>query len=369
MNSKKKIAIIFDDLIQKGGAESLLLATLEIFPEADLYTSVISDTWKKRLRHRKVFVSFMQKLPFAVRLNRFYSTLFLHSLAFSTFNLNEYALVLSISSRYAHHVVTKPTTKHICYINSPGRMFWEPFDYFDSYNPFIKFFSQFSLSILRMVDFYAAQRVDEFIANSKTPQKRVSKYFQRDASIIYPFIDISSYADVQAFNGNYFLIISRLQPWKKIDIAIKACEELKLPLKIVGEGPDLNRLKNLSTTDTTQFLGYVSDSEKLKLLSNCTALINTQLEDFGIVPLEALASGKPVIAYGYGGVLETVKSGHTGEFFYEQTPEALKKVLHTFDPMRYDSTNCVNGVHMFDVNIFREKIKNYISDALNKNNI
>ena len=365
-----KLAIVCDDLIQKGGAEKVLEAVSDIFPEAPIYTSVASGEWlgKFEEKSRVVKTSFLQKFPFSVKLNRYYSPFLLHILAFESFDFSEYDVVLSLSSRYAHFIITKPGTKHICYMHSPGRMFWEPFDYFESESFGIlkplKFladiFLKLPLSYIRMADLNASKKVDVFLANSLTSQKRIKKYYRRDSEILYPFIDFEKFKEVSPVSGSYYLVITRLSPWKKVDIAINACENLGESLKIIGEGPDLQRLKSLSDQHT-EFLGYVSEGEIIEIIRNCKAVIITQKEDFGIVPLEAMACGKPVIAFGVGGATETVLQNETGEFFEKQKPYSLEKILAEFNLGKYDPVSCKNRARDFDRKIFESEIKRFVN--------
>ncbi len=379
-----RIAVVCDDLIQFGGAEQVVMDIMNLYPRATLYTSVISKKWQKALKSKNISFkySFLQKFPFIEALNEYYSAFLLHILAFESFDFTEYDLVISVSARYAHFVITKPQTKHICYMNSPGRMFWEPFDYFEHTNyrilniirwlapPFLSV----PLSIIRVSDYIAAQRVDTFISNSAIPRNRIKKYFGREADVIYPAINTELFtkpsAEVSTFEAvgvhsahqntlPYFLVISRLVPWKKIDVAVESCTKLKLPLKVVGVGSDLARLKRMAGS-TIEFLGYVSIEEKIKLLKNCTALIFPQHEDFGLVPLEAMAAGKPVIAYGAGGVLETVVSsdsgvGKTGVFFSPQAFGGLIPILQKFNPKEFSPTDCINRAKLFDKKVFNRK--------------
>jgi glycosyltransferase involved in cell wall biosynthesis len=282
-----RIAIVCDDLIQFGGAEKLVMAVSEIWPDAPIYTSVISEKWKEICIKKRIEVrtSFMQKLPAVEKLNRYYSPFFLHCLAFESFNLNDFEIVLSISSRFSHGAITQPQTKHICYMNSPGRMFWESDSYFEkeSYGilKLIKFlarpFLSLSLSILKLWDYTASHRVNYFIANSKTPQARIKKYYGIEAPIIYPFVDMTN--KPSSGQGDYFLTISRLQSWKRLDIVVNACSKLNLSLKIIGDGPDMQNLKNIAGS-SVEFLGYVDDKKKNELLGECKALIQAQKEDF-----------------------------------------------------------------------------------------
>lgn len=370
-NKKNNIALVFDDLIQFGGAERLFLQLLNIYPHAHVYTSVISKEWEERLISLNInyTASFMQKLPFKIKLNRVYSVFLLHLLAFQTFNFKKYDLVLSMSTRFAHTIKTKDIP-HVCYMNSPGRMFWEPYFYFENEKIYkiAKVFLHLPLSIIRVCDYFLAQQVDYFIANSKTPQKRIQKYYGKTSTIIYPFIDCKK-IDLILKNSSfhtttpYFLVLTRLVAWKKVEIAIKTCEKLNLSLKIIGQGSDILRLKKLVTSSKIEFLGYVSESEKYNLIKNARAVIITQFEDFGIVPLESMYCGTPVIALNKGGVLETVLQGETGEFFSTQSVEALENVIKTYNKQNYNSQNLVSQAKKFDVQYFNSKITHYINSV------
>lgn len=365
-----KLAIICDDLIQKGGAERVVEAVSDVFPDSPIYTSVASEEWleKYESKNRKVITSFLQKFPFSIKLNRYYSPFLFHILAFESFDLSEFDVVLSISSRYSHFVITKPETKHICYINSPGRMFWEPFDYFEhesfgllrSLRFLSKPFLKLPLSYIRLLDLNASKKVDVFVSNSKTVQKRVKKYYGKDSKVVYPFIDFNSFKNTNPEDGDYYLVLTRLSSWKRVDIAVSACEDLGEKLKIIGEGPDLDRLRELSGLNT-DFLGYVSEEEKINVIRKCKAVIITQKEDFGIVPLEVMACGKPIIAFESGGATETIVRGVTGEFFDDQTSGSLRDVIKSFDTKKYNPTECKNRASQFDLNIFINEIKTITS--------
>ncbi len=360
-----RLAIVCDDLIQKGGQERLVIEACKIWSNPVLYTSVASEYWKAKCKNEGITlkVSFLQKFPFIQNLYRYYSLFLLHVLAIESFDLSKYDVVLSISSRYAHHAKTKPGAVHICYMNSPGRMFWEPFTYFENEKVFRTNFAKSLLhpflSYFRMIDYIAAQKVDYFVANAKTPYARIKKYYHRDAAIIYPPVDISSDALVNAKSERYFLIISRLVAWKHIDIAIGACNKLGIRLKILGDGPDKSRLMSMAGK-TIEFLGYVSDEKKFEIVSKCSALINTQAEDFGLVPVEVMSHGKPVIAYAKGGALETVLPGKTGDFFYSQTVDALIACLKDFDETAYSPSDCRAQAEIFHKKVFVSKLKRFV---------
>ena len=367
-----KVAIVCDDLVQQGGAEKIVEAVSGIFPDAPIYTTVATKTWREHFlsKNRKVVTSFLQKFPFAAKLNRYYSVCYFHVLAVESFDFSNYNLVFSISSRYAHFALTNPETKHICYMNTPGRMFWEPFDYFEKEDfgvpNFLKgtamFFVRPFISLMRLADVPAMKRVDLVISNSKTTQDRLKKYHGVDSSITYPFCSLPP----EVKNGtkdDYYLILTRLASWKRVDIAIRACERAGKKLKIAGEGPDIKRLLSLAGKNV-EFLGRVSDEKKWELLAGCRALINTQKEDFGIVPLEAMASGKPVIAYKAGGALETVVEGETGVFFEEQTSGALSSCIEKFEKMTFEPDSCIKRAEQFSFENFKCSILEKVNDLI-----
>ncbi len=375
-----KLAIVFDDLVQFGGAERLLLACHEIWPDAPIYTSYASDEWIKKCSklHINLHTSFLQGLPYKKRLNRFFALFFLYPLAFESFDLSNYDVVLSISSRFAHGVLVKPKTKHICYINSPGRMFWESKDYFQNEftnipniaKKLLLFILLLPLSVYKIWDYIAIHRADKVIANSKTPQARIKKYYKLDSDIVYPFYDFELNAaasikdDSFLEDKKYYLVISRLLAWKKIDIAIQACVKQKVYLKIVGTGSDLVRLKKIAAgSEFIHFVGYVDDIAKYKLITKCSALIQTQYEDFGIVPVEVMACGKPVIAYGKGGVTETVLKGVTGEYFNEQSVQSLLDVMVQFNPKKYKKEDCVKQAKQFTKDAFTSNMLTIVNSV------
>ncbi len=366
-----KLAIVCDDLIQFGGSEKVVEALLQEFSDAELFTTVISKRWKKLLDTKKVVyhTSFLQKFPFVEKLNRYYSIFLLHILALETFDFSRFDMVLSVSSRYAHFINTKPYTKHVCYMNTPGRMFWESSDYFEAERygklSFLKNFGdqfiRIPLSLLRVEDYFASKRIDILVTNSIISKNRIKKYYGLDVDIIHPFMNVEKLVE-EATPANleypYFLILTRLASWKRMDIAVQACLSLGKHLVIAGEGPDMDRLKSIANHNhLITFLGYVSDFKKIELIKGCEALINTQREDFGIVPLEVMYCGKPVIAFGSGGALETVVDGKTGVFFDKQTSESLSKTLVGFDAKHYSSSICKDRALDFDKRVFIDRIK------------
>ena len=340
----------------------MVVAVHDIWPDAPIYTSVASKKWIAYAKEHsvKLVTSFMQKLPFVDSLNRFYSILLFHILAMESFDFSDYDVVLSFSSRFAHGVITKPSTKHVCYMNSPGRMFWEPAGYFD-HERVDGGWLALPILWMRFWSYIAAQRVDLFIANSRSIKSKIEKYYKRDAIVVYPFADICLRTDTKNSVSDYFLVVTRLAAWKRVDVAIAACIKCGVKLKIVGVGRDMPRLKRISGSNPNiEFLGQVGDERKTELLLGCQALINTQAEDFGIVPIEAMFCGKPVIAYVFGGALETVQAGITGEFFCEQTAESLLKVLTAFDYRKYSQSNCVLQARNFSRQLYERNLKQVI---------
>lgn len=425
-----RVALVHDDFVQEArGGEEVFLAIAELFPEAPIYTSMATGEWVKRIASsqqsgassRKISTSFMQKIPFKRKLQR---ALFpLYPLAFESFDFSDYDLVISSSSRFAHGVITKPETKHICYMNNPGRMFWESSQYFGSTpktgdmqmdanekarmnankgSSKLKTILSPALSYLRLWSYAAAQRVDHFIANSQNIAGKIERYFNREATVIYPFVDLQRFTpqvvngelsmvngigkkkqltiNHKPLTGGYYLVVTRLNRWKRVDLAITAARNLGLRLKIVGEGPERKRLEKLAishkplASSQIEFMGKVSVEKLALLYRNCAALIMTQEEDFGLTALEAQACGRPVVAYGAGGVLETVVNpekartlsgqGATGEFFYPQTTDALVSVLRRFKPEAYDPVQCRKNAERFSRAMFEEDFLKEIERAV-----
>ncbi|MCL5113984.1 MAG: glycosyltransferase [Patescibacteria group bacterium] len=351
-----KVALVYDRVNKWGGAERVLLALHDLFPDAPLYTSVYDQ---KRTPWAKVFnvkTSFLQKFPFAKSLHELYAVLM--PLAFESFSFDEYDLVISLTSEAAKGIITKPKTLHICYCLTPTRYLWSGYDeYFK--NSFFRFIAKPVISYLRFWDKIAAQRPDAIIAISKEVQERIKKFYNRDSLIIYPPLTLSAeVAPSRRNSSRYFLIVSRLVSYKRIDVAIRAFNRLKLSLKIVGTGLEEVKLRSLAGPNI-EFLGHLTDKELIEYYKGCRALIFPGREDFGLTILEAQSLGKPVIAYRRGGALETVFEGKTGMFFYPQTSEALTKVLKEFMNLKFDPKDCIAQAKKFSFENFK---KNFTSE-------
>ncbi|MCG2686107.1 glycosyltransferase [Candidatus Parcubacteria bacterium] len=363
-----KLAIVHDDLIQEGGAEKVVEAMLEIWPQADVFTSMASRRWLSKFE--RVQTSFMQNLPFKEKLYRHY--LAFYPLAFESFDFSNYDVVISSSARFAHGVITSPRTLHVCYIHSVPRMWWGSSSYFAG-GWLQSLFSPLA-SYLRIWDWTAAQRVDCFVANSKHTATRVKKFYRREAEVIYPFVDLERFQLAPTARtkrngvpprrggaGSYFLVVSRLVRWKRIDLVIEACLRVGASLKIIGEGPDMARLKKLAAHSTVEFLGRLSDADVISYMGGARALLFPQCEDLGMALLEALATGTPVLAFKGGGALETMIPGETGDFFYPQTAEALARELTSFKLRRYDPSSCRRRAHQFSKVSFLRKFESFVA--------
>ncbi|MBD3282050.1 MAG: glycosyltransferase [Candidatus Portnoybacteria bacterium] len=355
-----KIALVHDYLNQYGGAERVLEAFGEIFPSAPIYT-LFYDPKKMKgcFSDKEIKTSFLQKMPFISSYHRIFPPLM--PVAVEKLDLSGYDLVLSDSASFAKGVITKPETLHICYCHTPPRYAWDDsHNYIRNFNmpliarPIVPFF----VNYIRLWDKEASFRVDKFISNSKFVARRIKKYYNRDAKVIYPPVDLDDFK-FRPEKGDYFLLVGRLVAYKRIDIAIKAFNKLRMPLKIIGGGRERKRLEKIAG-DNIEFVGEVSRKEVEDYYRRCKALIFPQEEDFGIVALEAMACGKPVVAYGRGGVLESVEEGKTGIFFNEQNPKSLIDAIRSFDESRFDSNKIREHVLKFDKSIFKEKIKNFI---------
>lgn len=359
-----KIALVYDRVNKWGGAERILLLLHEMFPDAPVYTSVYDPEaapWAKELDIR---TSFIQKIPIARPHHEFFALLM--PMAFESFDLSKFDLVISLTSEAAKGIITKPGTKHICICLTPTRYLWSEYEtYFP--NSIVRFFLFPLLSYLRSWDKAAAQKPDLMIAISKTVQGRIKKYYGRESSIVYPplFLNHEARSKKQENTGDkdYFLVVSRLSrftPHKRVEMAIKAANRLGLKLKIIGGG-DTAYFKKMAGK-TVKIVGAVTDQRLANYYNNCTALIFPGVEDFGLVMIEAQSYGKPVIAYKAGGATEIVKEGKTGEFFENPTVSSLVKTLKSFNRSKYNSRYCISNAGRFSKKEFVHKLNMIIKE-------
>lgn len=358
-----KVALVYDRVNKWGGAERVLLALHKLFPDAPLYTSVYD---KERASWAKVFnvkTSFLQKIPFAKRRHELFA-LFM-PMAFESFSFDEYDLVISLTSEAAKGIITKPGTIHICYCLTPTRYLWSGYDeYFK--NKTLKLISSIFIFLLCKWDLKAAHRPDAFIAISKEVQSRIKKYYKRDAVVVYPPVTLELTKKPARNEQEYFLVVSRLSKftsYKRIDLAIDAFNELKLPLKIIGEGSSREELEQKSGP-TIEFLGEVSDRELANYYRNCKALIFPGMEDLGLVMIEAQMQGIPVIAFNGGGAKEIVKNGKTGLLFDKQTKESLVDALLKFKKMKFDSRGSRKNAKRFSMSKFKQNFLSVVNNLI-----
>ncbi|PJE51377.1 MAG: glycosyl transferase [Candidatus Yanofskybacteria bacterium CG10_big_fil_rev_8_21_14_0_10_36_16] len=351
-----KVALVHEYLNQYGGAERVLEAFCEVFPEAPIYTLVYDERATGGVfKNKEIHTSFIQKIPFSKKHHRIFP-LFM-PLAVEQFDLSYFDVVISNAHSFGKGIITKPHTKHISYCMTPTRFLWDDSHRYVSEFKYawpVKKLIPLFLNYLRIWDKEAALRVDEYVANSNFVKNRIKKYYKRDASVIHPFVNADKY-NVSYKNGGYFLMVGRMVPYKRFDLAIKVFSAIKKPLKIVGGGPELKKLKKMAKPNI-EFLGLVSDYKMPEIYNQAEAIIFPQEEDFGIVPLEAMASGRPVIAYRGGGALETVAEDKTGVFFDEQTEIDLVQAIGRYYQVDWDPQAIRQHALKFDKPIFKQKI-------------
>jgi glycosyltransferase involved in cell wall biosynthesis len=320
-----KVALIHDYLTRFGGAERVLLELAEMFPEAPIYTFLYDKEKMGRwFAPERVKVSFLQNFPKFLKRRPKYLLPFL-AVAPETFDLREFDLVISSSSSFAKGVITRPKTIHINYCHNPARFLWDyNFEYIkeQKLGKGRSILAKILLNYLRIWDRAAGRRVDYFIANSQSTARRIKKYYQQEVKIIYPPVKIAPDWRTDNSWGNYYLIVSQLTPYKKVDVAVEAFNKLGLPLVIIGDGPEKESLKKIAGPNV-KILGWLDDAETEKYYRNCRAFIFAGEDDFGMAPVEAMSFGKPVLALRAGGAEETVLPGITGEFFEASLPEIL----------------------------------------------
>lgn len=350
-----RVAIVHDYLTQFGGAERVLRVLMDLFPHAPVYTLVHDPKITERLLDtRRIRTSFLQRIPFARSRHRLFPLVM--PLAVEQFDLSPYDLVISASHSFGKGVITKPETLHVSYCFTPMRYAWD-----DSHRyvrefgvpVFVKVLIPLALTYVRIWDQAAADRVDRFLAISQFVAERVKKYYGRDAVVIYPPVDAQAFQP-RPHPGERFLVVSRLLPYKRIDLAVQACNLLRVPLDIVGTGPEEERLRSIAGP-TIRFHGFQSDAVVARLYGECRAFLFPQEEDFGITPLEAAAAGRPVVAYRGGGALETVLEGETGIFFAAQTVESLAAAIEEVSRARWDTGRIRSHALQFDIPRFQER--------------
>lgn len=354
-----RIALVHDYLNQYGGAERVLEELHALFPTAPIYTSMYAPERMPAIyRTFDIRTSFMQRLPGVTSHHQAY--LPFYPLAFESFDLSGYDVVISNSSAWCKGIVTPPETVHICYCLTPMRFAWRYHDYVERerLGRLARFGLPAVITALRVWDVTSARRVDHFIAISRAVAARIRKYYGRDATVIYPPVDTERFATTRP-PGDYYLIVSRLIPYKRVDLAVEAFNQLGLPLKIAGDGRDRAALAARARPNV-EFLGLVSDRDVVELIQGCRGFLFPGEEDFGIAPVEAQAAGRPVVAYGAGGALDTVVDGVTGVHFQRQTVEDLVAAVRRLENLALDPGRIAQHARTFDTAVFRRELRAYV---------
>lgn len=357
-----KLALVHDWLNQIGGAEDVLAALVDLYPDHPVYTSIYAPhLMPGDYRDWDIRTLWLDNLPAIHDHHQPY--LPLYPLAWGGLDLSEYDVILSNKSGFCHGVQHDSRSLHICYCLAPTRYVWQLGAYLarEGLGKAAALALRPLVGWMKRWDYAAAQRVNHFIAISTEIQGRIKSYYNRDSAIIYPPVETSRFQPSPVVE-DYYLIVSRLIPYKRIDLAVQAATRLGLPLKIGGKGRDMERLQAMAGP-TVEFLGYVPDDDLPDLMARCKAFLFPGLEDFGITPVQAQAAGRPVIAYGGGGALDTVIPGQTGEHFHEMTVDALAAVMADFDPARYDPAILRQHALRFDTGIFHRQISAYVEQA------
>ena len=362
-----KIALVHDYLVQHGGAEKVLKCLCELFPNAPIYTLVYDEgAMGDTFAHCNIHTSSLQKVPFSRKTHRIFPMLM--PMAIEEFDFSRFDIVISDSSSFAKGIITGPDTLHISYVHTPMRYAWDDCQKYTKdfgFPRIIKKLVPFAMNGIRIWDRVSSDRVDRYIANSKFVARRIKKYYNKDAIVINPPVNVNDfYADSKNVD-DYYLMVGRLIAYKKHDIAIEAFNKSGLPLKIIGRGPELASLKKRAKANI-EFLERVDDKDLPKYYARAKAFIFPQEEDFGIVAIEAMAAGRPIIAYHGGDIVEHVENKKTGVFFNEQTSTALGEAIDEFRRYQFDSSYIKEQSEKFDREIFKRKIKDYVDEAFEK---
>lgn len=365
-----RVALVHDYLTQLGGAERVLAALMRAFPHAPVFTLAhdpttfpLGETTRGRpgldIDSKRIRTSFLQKIPGVRRHHRYFPLLM--PIAIEQFDLSAYDVVLSASHSFGKGVVTGPRTLHISYCFTPTRYIWDDSHRYVREFSRSRFFQRLvpaGLSYIRIWDYFASQRVDSYLTLSQYVARRISKYYHQEATVLPPPVDVDRFTVSEADQG-YYLVVSRLVPYKRIEIAIEACERAGRPLKIAGAGPELGELKKRAGK-FTEFLGFVPDPELPGLYAGARALLFPQEEDFGITPLEAAASGKPTIAFAAGGALETILPHITGLFFYEQSVQSLMRAMTMSEQRVWERAVIRSHAERYRPQVFVDKITEFV---------
>lgn len=357
-----RIALVHDYFVQMGGAERVAEAMHDSFPSAPMYTTVaLPQSLPPRLRKADIRTSPLQHLPDIAR--RFRHYFMLYPFAVEHFDLSAYDLIFSSSSGYAKGVRRRRNAIHVCYCHTPMRWVWRYEDYVarEGFGGVARLALPFLLWGLRKWDLRAAQQPNYYIANSRLVAQRIKKIYGREAFVIPPPIDVNRFHMSDEID-DYYLVLSRLMPYKRIDLAIEACKRINRRLIIIGDGPDRERLEKLGD-DRIEFLGRQPDAVVNYYLARCRALMFPGEEDFGMAPLEANAAGRPVIAYRGGGAVETVEEGVTGVFFDEPDSRSMATAIEKFEGLQWDQYTLRRHAEKFDRTVFAFRVLQFLGSV------
>lgn len=361
-----KVAIIHDWLTGMGGAEKVIIELHKMYPDAPIYTSVVDyERLDPIFKKMDIRTTFIQKLPYSKKKYNRYLPLF--PLAFEALDLHEYDLIISSTTSIGVKGVLRDSTSvHVCYCNTPPRYAWDFYhEYLSKSRKIPKLFIPILMHYLRQYDQSSSNRVDHFIANSSIVKERINKIYRRDAEVIFPPVDTDRFTISKEDEG-FYLVVSRLVQYKRIDLAIHACNLLKQRLIIIGDGEEMYKLKGISGS-TIEFLGFQTDNVVIENMQKCKAFIFPGYEDFGITPVEVQACGKPVIAYDMGGSRDTIINNKTGVLFNEQTVNSLINAIQKLDEIDFDSKEIRKHAEKFNTKHFRNNFRNYIERILGEN--
>lgn len=360
-----RIAIVHDYLYQAGGAERVVEVLHKMFPDAPIFTTVLNpgSLWPA-LHDADIRTSWMQRLP-GLEINH-KAYLLLYPRAIESFDLSGYDLVISSSSAFAKGAITRPDTCHICYCHNPMRFVWDYERYVERerYGRLVRLVLLPVIQWLRDWDLRTANRPDRYVANSSVVAQRIKRYYGRDAKVIFPPVGVERYAPSSEVE-DYYLVVSRLVTYKRIDLAVEAFDLLGQPLVVIGDGPDMPTLKRIAKPNV-RFFGRLPDRQVAEHYARCRAFILPGEEDFGITPLEANASGRPVIAYRAGGALDTVVEGRTGVYFDEQTPRSLADAVRRAETISWNPQEIRQHAESFSEAAFRNRFSAFLDRELER---
>jgi glycosyltransferase involved in cell wall biosynthesis len=360
-----RVALVHDFLLDLRGAERVFAAICDAWPEADVFTAVYDPKGTEgRFAARAPRTSFLQRVRPTSRTFRPLLPLYPH--AIESLDLRGYDVVVSSSSAWAHGVLVDPGAVHVCYCHNPFRYAWSEREAtLRARGPLLRPPLRLLLNRWRQWDYIAAQRVDAYVANSHLTASRIRRYLGREATVLHPPVELERFAPVPAERiGSHYLVLAELMAHKRIDVAVRAFNRLRLPLIVVGDGPEMRRLRRMAGPTVT-FTGRASDQRVAELLATARALVVTAAEEFGIAAVESLASGRPVIALAAGGVRESVRAGVTGTYYDGgDDAEALARAVEGFDPMAVDPGACVAAARQFGSDRFRDQLRRIVAQAV-----